>query len=703
MLRFVNIGLKNILFRVSFFRIEIFTFFIVFAVNLQKIGLLNRFPWQDLIYSDFQIYNKWRWFKDSLNQLGIFYGLSNSIDFTRNFGENTYLTSRTASPLFDLGSIGYEITGNLQIAIVFKSAVYLLALLVGLYCLQKLLFAEFSGAPLLLRYIHIFIFVIVGCHPIFYHEIGPMVLWYLFITPAWLYLFLKLCQTGNIYKFLSSSVVPLYLTLGSGDLFLFFYFPTFIIFSLVFFRFQKKTLQVCLIALIYLETILFIYYLNYFLMSNNIDNVVHHGTVSLEVIVKSFLAPLFIYTPFLPYFVGPVTLFVNIFAIVIYLWAFSTRKLGISGRNVLLFITLLQVYLVSLVIAFHGISFIRSRIPSGFRYHFAADPIFIMVMLIFVFSSQTARPMFVKIPKFMTVLIVLLLATSLSEPYVFGKLIPSTSKHIVSPSLGRALLSDLPGCIIGEITHSKYNNLNRSFFFATNRQDAGRNDTLTYLIENGIAVGGRTFTQWEYATNKANFLLNRDEGLGGLQTYTLTIDDVPAIKKYMERSFSPFLLSTSPVSDKELYLIGSCNTSKNFKQIALPFRGLFSGNLVGNSSLLSNIYIYTLKNMENIAIANYRSSNATFTISCSPKKDLVMPVNYTNQVGVLVNNVQFTPTRSSENFVKLDAGTFPCTDKALNIYIYSHSWLNFVDLYLLIYLVLTFLFSQFRRKYLLDN
>ena len=120
MLRFVNIGLKNILFRVSFFRIEIFTFFIVFAVNLQKIGLLNRFPWQDLIYSDFQIYNKWRWFKDSLNQLGIFYGLSNSIDFTRNFGENTYLTSRTASPLFDLGSIGYEITGNLQIAIVFK-------------------------------------------------------------------------------------------------------------------------------------------------------------------------------------------------------------------------------------------------------------------------------------------------------------------------------------------------------------------------------------------------------------------------------------------------------------------------------------------------------------------------------------------------------------------------------------------------------
>ena len=571
------------------------------------------------------------------------------------------------------------------------------------YYLQKLLFAEFSGAPLLLRYIHIFIFVIVACHPIFYHEIGPMVLWYLFITPAWLYLFLKLCQTGNLYKFLSSSVVPLYLTLGSGDLFLFFYFPTFVIFSLVFFRFQKKTLQVCFVALMYLEIILVMYFLNYFLISNNIDNVVHHGSVSLEAIFKSFLVPLFVYSPFLPYFVGPVTLFVNIFVIILYVWVFAKRKLGTSGRNVLVFITLLQVYLVALVIAFHGLSFIRSRLPSGFRYHFAVFPIFIMIMLIFVFTSQTTRPLLVKIPKFAAVTIVLLLVSSLSEPYVFGKLIPSTSKHIVSPSLGHALLNDLPRCINGEIARSKYNNLNRSFFFATNKYDAGRNDTLTYLIENGVAVGGRTFTQWEYATNRANFLLNRDEGIGGLQTYTLTTDDVPAIKNYMERSLSPFLLSTSPVSDVELDQIGLCNTSKNFKQIASPFRGLFSGNLVGNSSLLSSVYIYAHTHMENKAIANYRSSNATFTTSCSPKKDLVLPVNYSNQVGVLVNGVEFTPTRGPENLVKLDAGTFSCADTTLKIYIFSHSWLNFVDLYLLIYLVLTFLFSQFRRRLLLDN
>ena len=175
--------------KISIYWLEVFTFFATIGLNIGNIGILNRYPWQDLIYADFQTYNKWRWFKDSIRQLGVVYGLSNSIDFTRNFGENTYLTSRTPSPLFDIGSFFYFITGNPELSIFIKYSIYLLFLLIGLCLLNQLLLKKYSLDFYLAKKLHIVIFIVFAFHPIFYHEVGPMVLWYLFITPIFLYLF----------------------------------------------------------------------------------------------------------------------------------------------------------------------------------------------------------------------------------------------------------------------------------------------------------------------------------------------------------------------------------------------------------------------------------------------------------------------------------------------------------------------------------
>ena len=60
---------------------------------MPKYGLLVRYPWQDLIYCDFQIFNRWRWFSESLHQTGLINTLTSNVDFRMNTGENLYLSA----------------------------------------------------------------------------------------------------------------------------------------------------------------------------------------------------------------------------------------------------------------------------------------------------------------------------------------------------------------------------------------------------------------------------------------------------------------------------------------------------------------------------------------------------------------------------------------------------------------------------------
>ena len=696
------LGRNSILTIKSFFQIffsywlEFVSFVVVILLNIRNVGMLNRYPWQDLIYCDFQSYNKWRWFKDSINQLGIFYGLSNSIDFTRNFGENTYLTSRTPSPLFDVGSIFYSVTSNTQLSLMIKYTAYMVFLFLGLYLLNQLLLKKYNSQTYILKKLHIIIFIVIALHPIFYHEVGPMVLWYLFLTPMWLYLFLQLCEDGKKGRFIVYSALPLYLTLGASDLFLFFYFPIFLILGFFIFEKKQKIVKDMIIVLVYLESIILFSKLNYFLISQNVDSVVHQGASQLGPILKSFLAPLYFYSTFLPYFVGPVTVFINIFLVLICLWLFTIanhREAFIPLTKIFLWI---NIYLILLLVLVHGISEIRTKLPSDFRYHFASLPIFVILLSMLFFHSSLFKSSHKYI--FVTnILIVMLVGTSIFSSQLFSRILPSTSKHIINNSFSHVMMQSLPKCINDSISVSPYAAQSRSYFFLTQPIDNGRNDTLTYLIENGVALRGRTFTQWEYSTNRANYLLNDSEGLGGFNTYTLTSNDLIKAKEYMIKSQSPFMLSTAKLRDKDLNYIGTCATNSDWQKVAVPFKGLFSGNQVGNSTLLSKIYVYEFSFSETSKASLYRSADASFRTMCKADSSIILPENYSNQVGVIANGINVTPTRSVNNLVQIATNAFSCEAGTASIYIFSHSWLNFLNLYLLVFLVLLMIYGILKR------
>ena len=88
-------------------------YFISLLFLIPKIGLLSRFPWQDFEYIDFQIYNRWRWTLEAIEANGFFSVFTSVIDFRMNTGENIFLSSRSSSFIFDIGSWIYFFTRHL--------------------------------------------------------------------------------------------------------------------------------------------------------------------------------------------------------------------------------------------------------------------------------------------------------------------------------------------------------------------------------------------------------------------------------------------------------------------------------------------------------------------------------------------------------------------------------------------------------------
>ena len=98
-------------------------FFSLFFI-IPKIGLLSRFPWQDFEYIDFQIFNRWRWTAETIETDGFYSALTSVIDFRMNTGENIFLSGRSASFIFDIGSWMYLLTKSLDFSLQFKFFIY---------------------------------------------------------------------------------------------------------------------------------------------------------------------------------------------------------------------------------------------------------------------------------------------------------------------------------------------------------------------------------------------------------------------------------------------------------------------------------------------------------------------------------------------------------------------------------------------------
>jgi hypothetical protein len=666
------------------------------ALITPQINLLGRFPWQDLIYCDFQIYNSWRWFSENLQDFGLGKAALSTIDFRMNFGENIFTSSRVANPMFDIGAWFYHFLGDPTLALLLKFIVYSFFTFFG--CLKLIAHSSKIHAT---ERTKVIIFTIcltsILAHPALFHEVGPMVFWYLMLTPLWFYTFDR-AVNFNFSETLKSPIFPclVLLTLGSSDLFIFFYF-----FNLSFVIFLLNTRSVqnfkkVFSLLLFIECLFLITKIPYFyfLFSNEVES--KSGTYGLIYYLENFLIPNIQFGIFTPYFFGPVSLFVNLVVICAFIYVRITRTHIVQYLSTTLWLFGLLSLEGSLL---HSIPIFRENLPSAFRYHFAIFPFLVSILLITGLWNQKQGgkyPQVLKIKKpnlkIGFPLLIVACVTILAIPQnVYDRVTPAASKRVVDHGMEKWFTTDLPNCIKDYISKSDYQDLDRSYIFATSAVEKGRNDALTYLIENPKALDGRTFMQWRYSTSTANVKANKNSGLYEFNTWAFSDLSSQDIFRFSLESNSPFLISSTRLEHPGMDFIGRCDYPIILQQHSLPFRSIWNGARLGNISLESNLYLYhlgaDLKEVPTALRLEYRSGSVEAGVRVSGQNTLVLPVNYSKNLRISNGDELLTFTKSSNNLVVLNLRNYK-TSLPLDLQVYSQTLLGILNVSILSLLIL---------------
>ena len=96
----------------------------IYVIASLRTGLLARYPWEDLYWNDFQIYNTWIWFSDAIRTGGLPHSLSSIVDFRQNTGELIASSSKIYNPALDIAAWIYVLTENVDIAFFSKFYIY---------------------------------------------------------------------------------------------------------------------------------------------------------------------------------------------------------------------------------------------------------------------------------------------------------------------------------------------------------------------------------------------------------------------------------------------------------------------------------------------------------------------------------------------------------------------------------------------------
>ena len=682
------------LFQKYFMYYLIFVLGVFFSVN--KLGILARFPWQDLLYADFQIYNRWRWFAESINQTGFFDTLTSSIDFRMNTGENIFLSSRVSNPIFDIGAWMYKITGNIDISFVFKYVTYATFCFFG--CLSLLQIRNYSkNTANAYRKLSLFaiIFVSIISHPVLFHEVGPMVFWYLMLTPCWINILLRVADYGFKLgikdKWLPILVI---LTIGSSDLFIYFYFVALTLTVALLKEKNVQTYKNLFYMFISVELILIFNKIPYFFFTIDKSNVAKSGTIPLNTYMETFVVPLLKHSLLLPWFTGPVNIFINIIVVVFLLYQFLVNKRILKRLSLIALVILLFELAIGMIL--HSFSIFTSNLPSAFRYHIAIFPFIVFCLLFFLNESHLNKINLDLKENVSTsvginrkfILVLLLVTLTANVNTIYSPIIASSSKHVINFELRKWLVTDLPGCINANIAKIDNQGVRRSFIFSTNAYEAGRNDALTALIENPEALKGRTFQQWRYSTAKSASSFNIKSGLNAFNSWALTNDDLNNIVLFSDRSSSPFLISTDEIYNSAMKFVGKCRPPKPLLGSSLPFISRASNIPIGNESLESSLYLYEIRNQEAIQpvilSAKYYSNIAEYTVK-SQVSNITLPINFSPSLRIFINGHKVPVTADLDNLSVVE-NRFD-GKKNLQVRVTSFSLLILSDLTVLIFLL----------------
>ena len=680
---------------------------------LPKLGLLARYPWSDLVYADFQIYNRWRWFAESITTSGFGTFLLQSIDFRINTGENVFLASRVSSPLFDIGAWIYLLSDSLDVALAFKFVIYSYFAYKGLTLLiTKILRNKNIYNPQNIFFFSVALTSIIG-HPILFHEIGPMSLWYLMLTPYWLHIFICIYNVGLKKIFSEVYFFPLiFLTIGGSDLFIFFYFLNFMFILIIMKKTSLKRSKDVFIFFIIIEFIMLLSKIPYlfFRLSGSYES--WRGSWNLKEYLINFIKPLLSNSILVPDFTGPMTLFVNF--ILLLLVITLMRGKDVMVRKSLFLLGLNLIFLLCIGAIFHSIPILSDNLPSALRYHVAVWPIFVstIVPLLCVYSHRFLTPKSKN--QIYSLLLIPITLSLVNVEYVYSQFTPSPSKRVVERDLRNYALQDLPNCLNKIIEKSNNSHLNKSFLFTTSTSEKDTYDALNLLIDNPASLHGRTFNQWRYSYPKSTIILSENFDLGMYFTRPFKYNQSSQIYGYASKTQSPFILSTE--SDLTGFTkLGVCELKKEISRMYLPFskntildllRGM-SPN-AGNYTFVSDIHLYQTKEASphdnTMPKLEFESSYVSVTMPCEFKGNLLVPINQSKELYNMntKNFLKYYDNRYSFASLSLSNQVCETSDKQITR-ITSRSLIVLSDFVLLLSISMLFSLNLFVRIFSKSN
>ena len=148
---------------------------------------------------------------------------------------------------------------------------------------------------------------------------------------------------------------------------------------------------------------------------------------------------------------------------------------------------------------------------------------------------------------------------------------------------------------------------------------------------------------------------------------------------------------------EETVFLGECKVPNNLRSRFEPFKWLLGQYERGNTTYQKNLFVYKIKNNQNLVVASGINSNTIkYSILCDEKKVYTLPTNYSSDL-IVTNyiNAELVPNTDT-NLTNLNIKS--CTEGKIEIEIKSQSKILYFDvIFLFFYIALSF-FLLFRNN-----
>ena len=636
------------------------SWFVLLGISLHLMPFKGRFPWQDLLWNDLALHNNWRWVVESIQENGFLASFNKGVDFRQSTGEFIIASTKSFPNIFDLGAISILLLNvGVEYGFIIRQLVFVSLSFWAVYLLYKQS-DKFKEAENWNTFPPILIASIICLSPIFYHEVGPLNQFFLFLVPCWLYVLIRLAdKKDNDIQDLLLLCGVLFLSIGVSDLFIFFNIFSVFLFVLLLkpgaYRILLATFFFCslLVALFFFT----IFYEKLFPSGSMVSK---SGGWDLSFYYEFFLKPMLGNAIFLPYFPGPSTLFIHATLAVLVVQAIVVKE-NIETRNAILKVFYVFLVLVILGVILHGVGFLKNMLPGVVRYHLSIAPI--LLASVFVIKPLKFFTMNALITAF--VLLFSLIAiykngsslTTLSSIYyislavgvssllcvlcygggqrryapllTLAPIIPlaifwvnsNSYNFLTSPGslretnskLQASLNGGVQSCINDYVERHNKSGLPRSFAFVAPNlykgKHTGRNDTLMMVVEQPEMLFGRTFNQWRYGYNEWTIHLNSLSGRG-FTSWPFSFKQLSEFRIFLEETYSPFVISASKREIDGMVLLGYCYPPEPSKYAL--------GKALYNQSLYNVVGVHYYPNFDvnypHLGAAAFKSTSVVFDL-----------------------------------------------------------------------------------------